>query len=174
MGEPSSLSGRETVMATEAGSSLQVSHFLLDRRALAHAPSQPIQSDVSDREKDPVTSCSFQTQSFSALLHTAYNTTHSTAFTHCRGPALIEKEGRAIENNGTWCVHVFLMETRGKVLERRWWTHLLLSEALTFCRGTLEIVSRLMDRWSGITRQTHLLAAVWLRLLEKDIKTQCV
>lgn len=27
------------------------------------------------------------------------------------------------------------METRGKVLERRWWTHLLLSEALRFCRG---------------------------------------
>lgn len=40
--------------------------------------------------------------------------------------------------------------------------------------GALEIVSRLMDRWNGITRQTHLLLTVWLRLLEKDTKTQCV
>lgn len=31
-----------------------------------------------------------------------------------------------------------------------------------------------MDRWRGITRQTHLLAAVWLRLLETDTKTALV
>lgn len=172
MGEPSSLAGRETVMATEAGSSLQVSHFLLDKRSLAHAPSQPIQSDVSDREK--ILSHPLVFKHRASLLHTALNTTYSAAFTRCHGPPLTEREGRPIENNGTWCVHVFLMETRGKVLERGWWTHLLLSEALTFYRGTLEIVSRLMDRWSGITSQTHLLPAVWLRLLQKDTKTQCV
>lgn len=31
-----------------------------------------------------------------------------------------------------------------------------------------------MDRWRGITRQTHLLPAVWLRLLETDTKTPLV
>lgn len=51
MGEPGSFAGRETVMATEAGSSFQVSYFLLDRRSVAHAPSQPIPSDAGDRER---------------------------------------------------------------------------------------------------------------------------
>lgn len=38
----------------------------------------------------------------------------------------------------------------------------------------VEIVSGLMDRRRGITRQTHLLPAVWLRLLETDTKnTAC-
>lgn len=156
MGEPSSLAGRETAMANP-GRVISLSVSLPIRQEISGTRPISTHAEWCQRQRrDPVTSCSFPNRV--ALLHTAHNAAHSPAFTHCN---------RKLWRMMCFCV---LIETRGKVSERRWWTHLLLSEALTFCRGTLEIVSRLMDRWSGITRQTHLLPAVWPGVLEKKKK----
>lgn len=131
-----------------------------------------MQSDVRDREG--ILSCPLVFKHRASVLLSCTQDKPLNCFQPVSQPSADrEKERTAIESNGTRRVYVFLIENQGKVLERRWWTHLQ-CEALAFCTRTMEIVSSLMDRWRGITHQFHFLPSIQLRLLRKEKKkTQC-
>lgn len=141
-------------------------------RTLAHAPTQLMRSDVRDREG--ILSCPLVFKCRASVLLSCRQDKPLNCFQPVSRPSADrEKDRTAIESNGTRRVYVFLIENQGKVLERRWWTHLQ-CEALAFCTRTMEIVSPLMDRWRGITDQFHFLPSIRHRLLRKEKKTQSV
>lgn len=83
---------------------------------MAHVPLQLTQGDVSDREGVP--SCPGAFKHFLGVCACVYicNKSHRAAFSQCGGPSADRgrKKG-AIKSNGTRCIYVFLMGTRGKV-----------------------------------------------------------
>lgn len=90
---------------------------------MAHVPLQLIQGDVCDRDavlSPPVDFKHFLFQEFFFFLHFFFLVPYSSAFRGCSGPSADGRRKKgAIKSNGTGCIYVFLMGTRGKDLGKK-------------------------------------------------------
>lgn len=106
-------------------------------RVISLSVSLPIRQEISGtcpitthtewsqrQRKDPVTSCSSQIELLFCIEHNPLNCIHSLAW-----PSVDRKGGRAIENNGTWCVYVFWWKLEGKSSKE--------DDGLVFCSARL-------------------------------------